>query len=112
MQGFFCLGNSRAGSAHNPSYAITFAFDNDFAALLPGTSSGAWQLNDFIQAIQNAVYAMWCDFRHAPILPYCFLQTDGPSDLRGHPGLVGMPGRISSLGNRVCFIRWIGGRIF
>jgi UDPglucose--hexose-1-phosphate uridylyltransferase len=36
-----CPGNRRAGSATNPAYDGTFAFDNDFGALLPGGSAQA-----------------------------------------------------------------------
>jgi UDPglucose--hexose-1-phosphate uridylyltransferase len=32
---YLCPGNVRANGAQNPAYANTFAFDNDFAALLP-----------------------------------------------------------------------------
>jgi len=35
---YLCPGNTRAGSAVNPKYQGTFAFDNDFAALLPEAS--------------------------------------------------------------------------
>ena len=38
---YLCPGNSRAGGARNPAYASTFVFDNDFAALVPGTPAGA-----------------------------------------------------------------------
>ncbi|HET7460384.1 MAG TPA: UDP-glucose--hexose-1-phosphate uridylyltransferase [Longimicrobium sp.] len=34
---YLCPGNTRAGGHHNPEYAGTFVFDNDFAALKPGT---------------------------------------------------------------------------
>jgi UDPglucose--hexose-1-phosphate uridylyltransferase len=34
---YLCPGNARAGGVRNPAYAATFAFDNDFAALKPGT---------------------------------------------------------------------------
>lgn len=34
---YLCPGNTRAGGAVNPAYDSTFAFDNDFAALLPAT---------------------------------------------------------------------------
>lgn len=34
---YLCPGNLRAGGHRNPSYATTFVFDNDFAALLPNT---------------------------------------------------------------------------
>jgi UDPglucose--hexose-1-phosphate uridylyltransferase len=36
---YLCPGNERADGASNPKYAGTFAFDNDFAALLPDTPS-------------------------------------------------------------------------
>ncbi len=32
---YLCPGNERADGARNPKYSSTFAFDNDFAALLP-----------------------------------------------------------------------------
>ena len=32
---YLCPGNERAGGKHNPPYAGTFVFENDFAALLP-----------------------------------------------------------------------------
>jgi UDPglucose--hexose-1-phosphate uridylyltransferase len=32
---FLCPGNQRAGNSKNPLYETTFAFDNDFAALIP-----------------------------------------------------------------------------
>jgi UDPglucose--hexose-1-phosphate uridylyltransferase len=32
---YLCPGNVRANGDRNPPYASTFAFDNDFAALLP-----------------------------------------------------------------------------
>jgi UDPglucose--hexose-1-phosphate uridylyltransferase len=47
---YLCPGNSRAGGVHNPGYESTFVFDNDFAALLPGTQPGAWGPNGLIQA--------------------------------------------------------------
>jgi UDPglucose--hexose-1-phosphate uridylyltransferase len=34
---YLCPGNARAGGARNPAYTSTFAFDNDFAAVLPST---------------------------------------------------------------------------
>jgi UDPglucose--hexose-1-phosphate uridylyltransferase len=34
---YLCPGNQRAQGAINPAYDGTFAFDNDFSALLPGT---------------------------------------------------------------------------
>lgn len=38
---YLCPGNERAGSATNPDYKSTFAFDNDFSALLPDTETGS-----------------------------------------------------------------------
>jgi UDPglucose--hexose-1-phosphate uridylyltransferase len=32
---YLCPGNARAGGVHNPEYAGTFVFTNDFSALLP-----------------------------------------------------------------------------
>jgi UDPglucose--hexose-1-phosphate uridylyltransferase len=37
---YLCPGNARAGGGRNPPYTNTFLFDNDFAALLPGTPEG------------------------------------------------------------------------
>lgn len=34
---YLCPGNARAGGARNPAYTSTFAFTNDFSALLPDT---------------------------------------------------------------------------
>jgi UDPglucose--hexose-1-phosphate uridylyltransferase len=34
---YLCPGNSRAGGVRNPAYTSTFVFENDFAALKPGT---------------------------------------------------------------------------
>ena len=36
-QCYLCPGNTRAGGVRNPAYTSTFVFDNDFAALKPGT---------------------------------------------------------------------------
>ncbi|HXJ87045.1 MAG TPA: UDP-glucose--hexose-1-phosphate uridylyltransferase [Candidatus Binatia bacterium] len=34
---YLCPGNARSGGVRNPAYTSTFVFDNDFAALKPGT---------------------------------------------------------------------------
>jgi len=34
---YLCPGNARVGGIRNPAYTSTFVFDNDFAALKPGT---------------------------------------------------------------------------
>lgn len=36
---YLCPGNARAGGVRNPAYSGIYVFDNDFAALLPGTPS-------------------------------------------------------------------------
>jgi UDPglucose--hexose-1-phosphate uridylyltransferase len=41
---YLCPENKRAGGIKNPSYISTFAFDNDFAALLPGEET--WEVNE------------------------------------------------------------------
>ncbi len=38
---YLCPGNVRANGERNPAYAATFAFDNDFAALLPDATGDA-----------------------------------------------------------------------
>jgi UDPglucose--hexose-1-phosphate uridylyltransferase len=38
---YLCPGNARANGARNPLYATTFAFDNDFPALLPAAIDDA-----------------------------------------------------------------------
>ena len=37
---YLCPGNERAGGKRNPDYRSTFAFENDFAALLPENDGG------------------------------------------------------------------------
>lgn len=49
-QCYLCPGNTRAGQAHNPQYASTFVFDNDFPALLPDTPEGEFNQNDLLIA--------------------------------------------------------------
>ena len=41
-QCYLCPGNARANGERNPEYAATFAFENDFAALRPGTPPAAF----------------------------------------------------------------------
>ena len=40
---YLCPGNERAGGEHNPDYTSTYAFTNDFAALLPDTPEGEFE---------------------------------------------------------------------
>lgn len=47
---YLCPGNARAGGAQNPAYEGTFAFDNDYAALLPDAPAGGIDDSDLIVA--------------------------------------------------------------
>ncbi|HEV3484800.1 MAG TPA: UDP-glucose--hexose-1-phosphate uridylyltransferase [Vicinamibacterales bacterium] len=47
---YLCPGNPRAGGARNPEYTSTFAFDNDFAALLPSTPPTEERAGDLLVA--------------------------------------------------------------
>ena len=47
---YLCPGNTRAGGVLTPPYANTYVFDNDFAALLPGTPEARWTSNNLIVA--------------------------------------------------------------
>jgi UDPglucose--hexose-1-phosphate uridylyltransferase len=47
---YLCPGNERAGGNRNPPYTGTFAFENDFAALRPGTPPGDFNESDLLIA--------------------------------------------------------------
>ncbi len=47
---YLCPGNGRASGAVNPHYAHTFAFTNDFPALLPDTPDGSYAPHPLIRA--------------------------------------------------------------
>lgn len=47
---YLCPGNERAGGATNPDYESTFAFTNDYAALVPDVPPLDHIGNDFFQA--------------------------------------------------------------
>ena len=47
---YLCPGNLRANGARNPDYAATFAFDNDFPALLPESPAAAPAADDLFVA--------------------------------------------------------------
>lgn len=47
---YMCPGNTRAGGAVNPRYETTLAFDNDYPALLPGTSDGSLDIKGVVVA--------------------------------------------------------------
>ena len=46
---YLCPGNERAGGERNPQYTNTYAFNNDFGALLPHTASSNYK-NGLLQA--------------------------------------------------------------
>jgi UDPglucose--hexose-1-phosphate uridylyltransferase len=47
---YLCPGNARAAGLKNPAYDSTFVFDNDFAALVPGTSRAEMSVGDLLEA--------------------------------------------------------------
>lgn len=47
---YLCAGNQRAVGVMNPDYKGTFVFDNDFAALLPNTSTETVTIGNLLQA--------------------------------------------------------------
>jgi UDPglucose--hexose-1-phosphate uridylyltransferase len=47
---YLCPGNERAGGHKNPVYEKTFSFENDFAALLPGTPEGGYGKGELFRA--------------------------------------------------------------
>ncbi|MGD0343977.1 MAG: UDP-glucose--hexose-1-phosphate uridylyltransferase [Acidimicrobiales bacterium] len=47
---YLCPGNARANGEHNPPYTHTFAFDNDFPALLPGAPRDELDQGDLLLA--------------------------------------------------------------
>ncbi len=51
---YLCPGNERAGGKRNPPYTSTFAFDNDFSALLPPGESLAGQSDPLFAAQPEA----------------------------------------------------------
>src|SRR6267154_3439172 len=47
---YLCPGNARSGGVRNPAYTATFAFENDFPALLPEASDGKFAKDELIVA--------------------------------------------------------------
>jgi len=47
---YLCPGNPRAGGVRNPAYSSTFVFDNDFAALKPGTPLDRFDQDGLLRA--------------------------------------------------------------
>ncbi|MCB9137462.1 MAG: UDP-glucose--hexose-1-phosphate uridylyltransferase [Caldilineaceae bacterium] len=68
---YLCPGNARAGNAHNPEYASTFVFENDFAALLPDGPHGRVDASRFFHTeAETGVCRVMCfSPRHDLTLP-------------------------------------------
>lgn len=47
---YLCPGNRRAGGNQNPDYQSTYAFDNDFSALVPDTEDDVLDRDDLLVA--------------------------------------------------------------
>jgi UDPglucose--hexose-1-phosphate uridylyltransferase len=77
---YLCPGNPRAGGRHNPAYTKTFAFQNDFAALLPDTPAGAAQPHPLLRA--EAVAGICRVICFSPRHDLTVAEMD-PLDLRG-----------------------------
>jgi len=62
---YLCPGNTRANGQQNPAYAETFVFDNDFAALRPGTTTERVEDGLLIAEGESGVCRVVCyDPRH------------------------------------------------
>ena len=68
---YLCPGNKRAGGEINPDYSSTFAFDNDFSALLPDTEPLALNhKNLFVANTERGICRVICfSPRHDQTLP-------------------------------------------
>jgi len=68
---YLCPGNERAGNAQNPEYGNTFVFKNDFAALLPETTSAPESPDPLYQTqeAEGTCRVMCFSPRHDLILP-------------------------------------------
>jgi UDPglucose--hexose-1-phosphate uridylyltransferase len=70
---YLCPGNARAGGARNPPYTATYAFDNDFPALLPQQAMPAPQPDAPDDADPSAVL-----FRASPARGVCRVLCFSP----------------------------------
>jgi len=58
---YLCPGNARAGGVHNPHYAHTFVFDNDFPGLLSNVAEGELNVNGlFVARSERGVCRVLC----------------------------------------------------
>ena len=68
---YLCPGNNRAGDAKNPIYKSTYAFDNDFSALLPDNEpAGVNHKSLFVANTERGICRVICFTpRHDQTLP-------------------------------------------
>src|ERR1043166_1243013 len=59
-QCYLCPGNTRANGETNPNYTSTFAFDNDFPALVPQSSGPARDDGLFVSTPERGVCRVLC----------------------------------------------------
>ena len=76
---YLCPGNERAGDAKNPDYISTFAFDNDFSALLPDIGDSELNHKDLLIAkTEKGICRVICfSPRHDLTLPEMSLDEIG-----------------------------------
>lgn len=70
-QCYLCPGNTRANGEHNPTYASTYVFTNDFAALLADTPQSPSPNNSLLvtQSVQGTCRVICFSPRHDLTLP-------------------------------------------
>ena len=74
---YLCPGNLRANGEHNPAYKATFAFDNDYPALLTEVETGTYQPHPLIYAeSERGICRVLC---FSPRHDLTLAQMDQPS---------------------------------
>lgn len=74
---YLCPGNERANGEHNPQYVATFAFNNDFPALLSEVETGTYQPHPLIYAeSERGICRVLC---FSPRHDLTLAQMDQPS---------------------------------
>jgi len=74
---YLCPGNLRANGAQNPNYVATFAFDNDFPALLVNLEAGTYPPHQLIYAAsERGICRVLC---YSPRHDLTLAQMDQPS---------------------------------
>lgn len=68
---YLCPGNARAGGKQNPDYSDTFAFANDFPALLPSASGAGADIEPFFRSedVEGTCRVVCFSPRHDLTLP-------------------------------------------